>query len=278
MLEKNLNKALTGAYAEKPLKDLARELVLDPEHKKYLDQLAELMGEKAIEEYEDLFSDMTNEFSELPEIKQGQGIWQNKFHEFDVYNHTLEFVRFIKDLAQEEHRAVDHNIVVAGYLHDIAKPAVATIKTTKEGETVLHESGKPRHNFRGHEETGEKMVLEMNPNIFKKYDLDQKKISLLVGMHFRPMKGFLRMQKSTNWKDFTNEYDNLVKSLDESSGLKKEIMEMFTADSYAKGNTCTNLDEMMMVREALSLDDPNQKLRDVYKLQKERYGDKAELD
>ena len=109
----------------------------------------------------------------LPEVKAGKGIWQNPFHEFDVYDHSLDFVKHIKDLTD------DLNLIVAGYLHDIGKP-VCKIPTYKDGVLQEKEPGKPYHRFKNHEHVGANMVREMNSNIFLQYGLDKIKIADLV--------------------------------------------------------------------------------------------------
>ena len=101
-----------------------------------------------IEKYETL--PFEKELIKLPALEKGKDLWQNNFHEFDVYDHTLKFVEFIKKFYREENRQIDPNLIAASYLHDIGKPVVA-IEKIKNGVLQEKEPGKPYHEFEDHE-------------------------------------------------------------------------------------------------------------------------------
>lgn len=213
------------------------------------------------------------EIKRLPDLEKGKDLWQNSFHEFDVYEHTLKFVEFIKKLAKESGRVIDPNIIAASYLHDIGKPAVAKEKF-KDGILLEKEPGKPYHEFTGHEVAGEQMVREMNPDFFIANNLDQEKVAKLVGAHFIPMENIKQMRKVSTYDDFVTKYHELEKRLDETSLTRDEVMELFLADSYSKGKGCTDLAELMKAREVIMSNGDENKMRELYEMQKVAYGGK----
>ena len=198
----------------------------------------------------------------LPEVKAGKGIWQNPFHEFDVYDHSLDFVKHIKDLTD------DLNLIVAGYLHDIGKP-VCKIPTYKDGVLQEKEPGKPYHRFKNHEHVGANMVREMNSNIFLQYGLDKIKIADLVECHFIPMKNIREMRKTTTFDNFMEKYNALEREFDGCNVSRKEIMTMFLADKLAQGKGCTDKHELFAIRNAVLGKDVS--LKEIYNLQQKEY-------
>ena len=210
------------------------------------------------------------EIKRLPALEKGRGLWQNDFHEFDVYDHTLKFVEYIKQLSEANGLPLDPNIVAAAYLHDIGKMVVAKEKI-KNGVLLEKEPGKPYHEFMTHEIVGAQMVKEMSPDFFIRFDLDQEKISKLVGAHYIPLNGLIQMRKTKNYKNFLDKYNELKKILDETKLPRNEVMELFLADSYAKGNSCSDLPELMKVREVIMSGGKEKKMRELYDLQKALY-------
>ncbi len=182
------------------------------------------------------------EIRQLPQIQVMKGVWQNDFHEFDVYNHTLDFVRHIKTMT------TDDDIIVAGYLHDIGKPVTAKPKI-KNGVWLERSPTQKYHTFENHEAIGEEMVLEMNPELFGKYNLNQTRTARLVGVHYEPMKGIKQMRKATNFEAYKEAFANLEQIIDESNLPKEEVWMMFLADSLSKGKTCTDQPELETVRD-----------------------------
>jgi len=214
------------------------------------------------------FKELEEKLKKLPEVQAGKGLWQNNFHEFDVYDHTLSFVKHIKELT------TDPEIIVAGYLHDIGKPVVKKPKI-KDGKLQEKEPGKPYHKFTDHEIVGENMVREMDPELFKKYNLDQNRISKLVGAHYLPMKYIKAMRKTENFEDFKKAFKNLKEALRATNLTKESVMDMFLADQLAKGKGCTDFEELKKIREAVLADlTEGPELKEIYNLQKEMYGNK----
>jgi len=205
----------------------------------------------------------------LPEVQVGHDLWQNDFHEFDVLDHTRDFVRQIATLSN------DRNIRAAGWLHDIGKPVVATPKLDKAGKPMERQPGQPYHEFTDHEIVGEEMVKKMPAELFADLDLDQEKVASLVGCHYLPMKGIKAMRQTMNFVDFKTAFNQLSHTLDEASVTKEEILDMFVADKLAQGKFCTDREELFAIREALL--DPAIEEADLlrlYDLQKQMYGNK----
>ena len=207
--------------------------------------------------------DLEQKLIELPQLQAGKGVWQNKHHEFDVYNHTLNYVRHLKKMT------ADSEMIVAGYLHDIGKPVVKKIKIT-DGVIEEKEPGKPYHEFDDHEKVGARIVRKMSPSLFHKYKLNQERIARLVEAHYIPMKGIKEMRKTTNWDDFVLAYRTLNETLDKTNLPREDVMTMFLADCLAKGKSCADIQELKSVREAILTDGQN--LKKVYRMQKEMYG------
>ena len=203
---------------------------------------------------------------DMPEIQAGKDIWQNEFHAYDVYGHTLCYVEYIKRLTS------DTDIIVAGYLHDIGKPIV---KTPKFIDGVLEERGpgKPYHKFTGHEQAGADMVRQMDPGLFAEYGLDQQRIARLVGAHYLPMRGVKAMRKAPDWDSFESAYRDLEDELDSSGLEREEVMVMFLADILSKGEMCPDKEELMKLRQVIG---GKEDLEEIYKLQKHMYGGKSD--
>jgi hypothetical protein len=202
----------------------------------------------------------------MPQILAGKNLWQNAFHEFDVYDHTLDYVKHLKTMTSDE------EIVAAGYLHDIGKPAVAKLKY-KNGKLLEKENGKPYHEFDDHEIVGEQIVRTMTPQFFNEYQLNQERIAKLVGNHFLPMDGIKAMRKTKNYEEFKEEYAKLEQTLDNSGSKREEVLMMFIADCLSKGKGCTDIEELKAIRESL-LGNLNFSTETIYQLQKKMYGGK----
>jgi hypothetical protein len=195
----------------------------------------------------------------LPEVKAGRGLWQNEHHEFDVYDHTLEFVKYVRELTDDTH------IIAAGYLHDIGKPVVAKPKV--DGVVQDPRTGQSYHTFDDHDRVGENMVREMDPRLFEGLDLDQGRVASLVGCHYLPMKGVKDLRETANYGEFLYAYQMLQQTLEESSVPKEDILIMFLADKLAQGEGCTDREELFAIRNALLGYETD--LKKIYHMQKE---------
>lgn len=182
------------------------------------------------------------DIKQMPEIQVMKGIWQNDFHEFDVYNHTMDFVRHIRKMTD------DDNIIAAGYLHDIGKPVTAQPKV-KNGIWLERSPTQKYHTFPNHEAVGEDMVRAMSPELFDTYNLNQDRVAKLVGVHYEPMKGIKQMRKATSKTDFIDAFENLEGIIEKSNLPKEEVWMMFLADTLSKGQTCTDQPELETVRD-----------------------------
>jgi len=204
---------------------------------------------------------------ELPEIVVGRNVWQNKFHEFDVYDHTMDYVQHLKQMTS------DTEMIVAGYLHDVGKPAVKKPKI-KNGKLEEKASGIPYHEFEDHEIVGAEMVRKMPSEIFIEYQLNQERIANLVSAHFLPMENIKKMRKTTDYASFLEQYTQLERELDSTGLLREEVMTMFLADCLAKGKGCTDIEELKLAREAIISKDNQPLLIRLYEMQKQMYGGK----
>ncbi|MCS7109308.1 MAG: HD domain-containing protein [Candidatus Micrarchaeota archaeon] len=224
------------------VKTFSKELAVEP-------MIESNIGKKRI---------MIKELLNLPQIQAGKDLWQNPFHEFDVFTHTTKFVEFIEKMTD------DLDVIAAGCLHDIGKPVVAKPKY-KDNVLQEKEPGKPYHEFDDHEKVGEEIVRKLPPSIFEKYGLNQEKIAILVGAHYLPMKGIKAMRAAKDYKEFETAYQNLVEKL-EKTGYKNEVLTMFVADKLAQGKGCTDREELMAIWNLLVNNIGN--LESIYKIQR----------
>jgi putative nucleotidyltransferase with HDIG domain len=185
---------------------------------------------------------------QLPAVQTGRGVWQNDFHQFDVLEHTEDFVRHLR----RQNLTDDANVIAAGWLHDIGKPVVAKPKLDKQtGQVMEREPGKPYHKFDDHEHVGAEMVRQMDPRLFQELGLNQKKVAELVGCHYLPMKGIKAMRRADGWQAFLQAFKDLNHTLETAAVTKAEVLTMFLADMLAKGTGCTDRDELFAIRDAL---------------------------
>lgn len=205
------------------------------------------------------------EFRKLPEVLAGQDIWQNKFHEFDVFTHTIACVDAVSLLTDK----ID--VIAAAYLHDIGKPIVK-IPKYKEGILLRHSNGCSYHSFDNHDVVGAKMVKEMNSSFFSRFELNQDYIASLVEFHFFPMRFLKQMRRTHNFDEFQKVYFELDSLLLNMPLDRVDLLNLFLADSVAKGRTCNDFDELKLFHESLNSQDLN--LDQLYYLQNEKYNDK----
>ncbi|MBW2986619.1 HD domain-containing protein [Candidatus Woesearchaeota archaeon] len=198
-------------------------------------------------------------FKDLSELKAGKGVWQNEFHQYDVYTHMVKCAEHIKEFTS------DRDLIAAAYLHDIGKPVAAKPKY-KDGVIQRHPSGAQYHKYKNHESIGEQMVREMDSDFFKKLDLNQDRVAHLVGYHYMPMTHIKVMRKMSTYEGFLKHYQQLDKLLDEAPVEKEDIMILFLADTLAKGGHIENKAELLTIRKALLGQEKN--LRKVYEIQR----------
>lgn len=207
-------------------------------------------------------------FSTLPEILRGKNLWQNDFHKFDVFTHTTECVRHLKEFSH------DPNLIAAAWLHDVGKPAVAKPRLDQNGHQT-EKDGKAYHTFKNHERVGQEIVENMPPEIFAGLGLDQQKIAVLVGSHYLPMQNIKELRKTSNFPDFVRKFKQLNDTLENLSVTKEEVLDIFVADSLAHGQSTIDQPELLLVREALLKPKVTEAdLRHLYDIQKATYGGK----
>lgn len=195
---------------------------------------------------------------QLPGIRAGIGLWQNEFHEFTVYDHTLVVVEEVKAMD------ADDNLIAAAWLHDIAKPTVATLREY-DGIPQMSPNGPPYHTFNGHEVVGEHVVRAFTTDLFVPYSLNQDYIARLVGAHFLPMTGIKNLRKATDMDEFIKAFKSLEDLIEKANLPKDELMKLFMADCMGKGNAPHDQPELLLVRNALLGTDCLQEIYDIQK-------------
>lgn len=99
----------------------------------------------------------------VPELLEGVGFAQNRYHAFDVFRHTLRCLDFAPP---------DLTLRLAALLHDVAKPRCAAPREGAPGE----------HTFYDHEHAGEKLALGILARLrFPRREAER--VALLVREH-----------------------------------------------------------------------------------------------
>ncbi len=100
----------------------------------------------------------------IPELEACKGVTQNKYHEFDVYEHIMSVVK----------ECENYHVKLAALFHDIGKPST---KTTDENGDI---------HFYEHEDVGAVMTEEIMRRLKFCYD-DIQIVVQLVEFHMRPI-------------------------------------------------------------------------------------------
>lgn len=221
-------------------------------------------------------------------MEKGNFLWQNVFHEYDVYDHSADYLKHIKKFSD------DPNIIAASYLHDIGKPMVAKPKLDKKtGQVLEKEPGIPYHSFDDHEKVGADFIRNLDPKTFtelnKKFnlDLDQERISQLINCHYLPMKGIKGLRKlikeEKTFAEWKQAFEKLEQSLDKPAEApnvpRSEILLMFLADKLAQGPNLQDKNELMAIRDIMSKEnltskDKKKELEKIYQIQQDNLKNK----
>jgi tRNA nucleotidyltransferase/poly(A) polymerase len=100
----------------------------------------------------------------LPELVEGKGVLQNRFHRYDVLEHTLRTV--------DETPSRDPVVRLAALLHDVAKPRTAEPRADAPGEFTFF-----RHELVGSD------LADAIARRLKLPNKDRERVCLLVGQH-----------------------------------------------------------------------------------------------
>ena len=191
--------------------------------------------------------EMEKDLISLPEVQSGKGVIQNEFHDYDVYDHTLKVAEILRSGELKEMilsgKVRDKDLVAAAYLHDIGKPVVAKPRAY-DGILQYDEQGRQRHTFGDHEKVGEEMVREMDSGFFEEHGINQEKTARLVGAHYAPMTWLKKLRKTEDFEEFYKTYKSFTDEL-ESTGLAKETLELFCADTLGKGDSMEDENEVV---------------------------------
>lgn len=125
-------------------------------------------------------------FEVIPELISLKGCEQNRYHNFDVFDHTLSAYghlegllsnahRYLGNIGEATHRLNQHNglIKFAILLHDIGKPAAKSIE-------------KGNIHFYNHERTGAEIAENICDRL-KTSIVEKKYISHIIKNHLRPL-------------------------------------------------------------------------------------------
>jgi len=168
--------------------------------------------------------------AELGVVKAGIGLYQNEYHNLDVYRHTLLCVEKLELMGTRD------TLVAAGYFHDIGKPRLA-LTISRNGKVVTDDDGHILHQFKsGHESLGLEMVLLLPEEIFTELGIDQKEVAEIVGCHYLPMRYFMTLRFVQGRNQLKAFYDKLKKALDRAPAKREDIIDIFVADCLAKGD------------------------------------------
>ena len=137
-------------------------------------------------------------FEILPEMKAMRGCLQNKYHTFDVFEHTLQTVYHMEVLTNRDPNqgpangpmvasmdgSLQTRLKLAALLHDIGKPQ--SLQRTKDGHT----------RFTGHASIGARMVTDIGDRLrFSRNEIEHAVI--MVQHHLRPLLLFNARRKMT---------------------------------------------------------------------------------
>jgi putative nucleotidyltransferase with HDIG domain len=137
-------------------------------------------------------------FNILPEMKAMQGCLQNRHHAFDVFEHTLQTVRHMEKLTNQD------------LCRDPAyRPLMTCMDASRQSRlklaALLHDMGKPLNmhramgghaRFKGHESIGARMVAELGDRLrFSRKEIEHA--TKMVQYHLRPLFLFNARQEKT---------------------------------------------------------------------------------
>ncbi len=169
-----------------------------------------------------------DDLKELPIVQDGKNIWQNRFHRHDVFQHTVEVVKILKEMDES-----DELLASGWWLHDVGKPPTK-VPIIKKGKQIFHSvNGQPYHAFPDHEVKGKEMVQELPSCIFDNLNLNQERIARIVGSHFKPMAFVKSVKSNPDFSFFKKHLNNLSNDLDKSD-LRHEILTIFYADKKSQ--------------------------------------------
>ncbi|MBI2876508.1 MAG: HD domain-containing protein [Candidatus Tectomicrobia bacterium] len=169
--------------------------------------------------------------ADLGVVRAGIGLYQNEFHKFDVYQHTLQCVENLVGMGAHP------DLLAAGYLHDIGKPRLA-VPLIQNGQVVTDAEGHPLHDFKpGHEELGREMVLLLPEEIFEELGLNQKVVAEIVGCHYLPMTQFKKLKHLSSKEGLRRFYEDFHQILDQAPARREDIVDICVADALAKGTS-----------------------------------------
>lgn len=245
-------------------------------------------------EKRDLVYKIIDAILEQPELKEamkkGNFLWQNKFHEYDVYDHSADFLKHIKELTS------DPNMIAAAYLHDIGKPMVAQPKIDKKTNVPVYKNNDqalPYHEFTDHEKVGAKYIRELNPEVFNKINqalnpvniqIDQETVAQLVNSHYLPMRGIKGIREIIKTGGTYEEWLEAFKKLNEYLNKpaeapdisKEQILTMFLADKLAQGPNLPDKEELMAIRDLMAKNNFSPvELKKIYELQQANFKNKV---
>ena len=207
---------------------------------------------------------------QLPMVQDEKGIWQNKWHRHDVYDHTVEVVSIL----QRELKAPT-DMIVAGWLHDVGKRPMRLVKYRDGHPDRDSANQETYHSFKGHEAVGEAIVRSLPKDIFDRLGANQEHVAEIVGAHFLPMDYVEKMKDelkagTLTFASFGEHVAELLEKLTELDQLteteikKEEILDIFYADK--KSQESKDLEFLCALREHLMRVGGGGDIRKLYEL------------
>lgn len=109
-------------------------------------------------------------FGNIPEVLAGDKVMQNKFHEYDVLDHTKIVAKFSEIGARRLDDCSAMTLIISAWLHDIGKPVVV-------------QSNGEYNGFASHQQVGARMVLDMPEKQFERFGVDKHLVAKMTAEH-----------------------------------------------------------------------------------------------
>ncbi len=168
-------------------------------------------------------------FNVLPEMAAMKGCLQNRHHDFDVFEHTIQTVHHVEVLTiQDQNRNPGHR--------SLMKPMNVHRQTRLKLAALLHDIGKPLNmhraidghvRFTGHASTGARLVANLGDRLrFSRNEIEHA--TKTVRYHLRPLFLFNARQKKTLTQR------GITRFFMKTHGVTADILLLSLADMRAK--------------------------------------------
>jgi len=203
---------------------------------------------------------------------------QNPNHEWDIYDHSMEVVRGVKNLEGND------TVLFSAYYHDIGKIFDRAFAVDEDNNLRCASNGRPYHRFNinaRHEETGANYVKTAFSEAYcKEFGVDKGEVVGLIRHHFAPLTYIIRMYDTCDdFESFEVVFNEMKENLPKLATLRedetfdiKDLYILFKADTMGKSSDHARQENILMVADHLLHGDYT--ARDIFEKQqemKERY-------